>query len=167
MNKKKQITPKSETRSQRLKRYAKEAYDNSLVRLPYTNCLVKKKDFKKAIDLRAAYSKLIVRVLDQENKMKVKIRVNKEAIPVIKKDGSTTRKIPFATKINGYKVEPMDDSDWVITICHTSQSLSIRSSKTDIYYELVFSDIVNEIVKKEDAVNGTRKQNTGILQLSA
>ncbi len=82
--------------------------------------------------------------------MKVKIKVNKEAIPVTKKNGSTTRKIPFATGINTYKVEPMDDSNWVVEICHTSKSLSIRSSKTDIYYEIVFSDIVNEITKKEN-----------------
>ncbi len=83
-------------------------------------------------------------------KMKVEIKVNKRAIPVKEKDGSTTRKIPFATGISTYKVEPMDDSDWAVEICHTSQSLSIRSSKTDIYYEIVFSDIVNKITKKEN-----------------
>ena len=55
-------TVKGKTINQRRKRMTKEVSDNGLVRLPYTNSFVKKKDFAKAMELKAAYGKLIVSV---------------------------------------------------------------------------------------------------------
>jgi hypothetical protein len=80
--------------------------------------------------------------------MQVEIKEDEDARPVTNADGSTTRRIPFSLHLADATVE--DDNELKITA--SAKSIFIYSARTDAYYYINYTDIVNQVIDYESAL---------------